>query len=239
MRDAYVETSLGRLHCKRHRAEGKKITFLHGFGASTMVWKRLVAELPDELDICLVDLLGHGESEAPRIKYSVDVQATAVKELMQQLGMENGYIFGHSYGGWIAASIAMDNFRGSGIMLEDPAGLKEQIEDDIVKYGEAYRKSLAKEAVALGANEYVVGSSLEAETPDAYLTREKLTGIVKPCLVIWGSDDNVVDTRYASLFNEYIKGSALEVVQGAGHVAHYTHAVAVAKLLARFVGVES
>ena len=129
----------------------------------------------------------------------------------------------------------MDNFRGSGIILEDPAGLKEQIEDDISKYGEAYGKSLAKEAVALGASEYVVGSSLEAETPDTYLTREKLAGIVKPCLAVWGSEDNVVPVKYASLFNEYIKGSVLEVIQGAGHVAHYTHANEVKTVLLKFV----
>ncbi|MDE1873519.1 MAG: alpha/beta hydrolase [Candidatus Micrarchaeota archaeon] len=235
LEDGHAQTSLGKVHYKLHVGR-PTVAFLHGFGASMLSYKRLVEQLPDSLGVCLVDLLGHGGSEAPRIRYSVEVQAKVVKELMQQLGTESGYIFGHSYGGWIAASIAMDSFRGSGIILEDPAGLKEQIEDDVARYGEAYKDSLAKEAMRLGTSKYVADSSLESETPDTYLTRERLAGVVKPCLIIWGGGDDVVPIKYASLFNEYIKGSALETVQGAGHVAHYTHAGRVKDLILKFVG---
>ena len=118
LEDGYVQTALGKLHYRRHRGE-RTIVFLHGFGANMKAFKRLSELLPDQLGFCLVDLLGHGESEAPRIEYTVGKQAQAVKELLQSLDLQDSYLFGHSYGGWITASIAQGNYKGRGIILED------------------------------------------------------------------------------------------------------------------------
>lgn len=237
LEDGFAETSRGRLHYRRHRAQGKKVVFLHGFGASVRVWKRLVEALPDGLDICLIDMLGFGDSDAPRTDYTMDLQAMVIGEFLQKQGLGDAYLFGHSYGGWAAAQIASGgSYRGGGIILEDCAGLKEQVEADIAQSGDAYKEALEKEAIGLGTKEYVAKSALDSETPDALLTRERLSGIVKPTLIIWGSEDKVVPARYASVFNECIKGSVLEMVAGAGHVAHYTHAGVVASFLLRFIG---
>ena len=81
----------------------------------------------------------------------------------------------------------------------------------------------------------MIRSAVNAQPREEYLTRESLSSIVKPTLIIWGSDDKTIDAKYARLFNEYIKGSALEIVWGAGHVAHYTHADEVKGLLLKFV----
>ena len=237
MEDAYVQTSSGRLHCKRHRAGGKKIVFLHGFGASTMSFERLVGELPDGLDVCLIDLLGHGMSDAPHIEYSVALHAKLVKEFIEEEGLQESYLFGHSYGGWIAASIAQGGFKGSGLILEDAAGLKEIYEPIIKKHGvEKYKESLIKEALIYNPREYVLRSTADSVHEDSLLTAESLSAIVKPTLIIWGSEDNTIDVKYAEIWGDHIKGSALEIVQGAGHVAHYTHANEVKDLLLKFIG---
>ncbi|MDE1855880.1 MAG: hypothetical protein KGH49_01440, partial [Candidatus Micrarchaeota archaeon] len=63
--DGFTASSLGMIHYKRHKADGKKFIFLHGIGGTTKVWSRLMQFMPDNLDISLVDLLGHGKSDAP------------------------------------------------------------------------------------------------------------------------------------------------------------------------------
>ncbi len=235
LEDISVQTSLGTLHCKRHRTDGKKIVFLHGFGASTKSFSRLAEQLPDELCVYLVDLLGHGESDAPRIQYTVGKQAQAVKELMQSLDLQESCIFGHSYGGWVAALIAQGNYKGDGIILEDAMGLKE-IFDDIEKTdAKAWKEKWIAEALIFNPRDWVIRSSANDQPASEYLTKEGLSSIVKPALVIWGSDDKTLDVKYAKMFNNYIKGSVLEIVQDAGHVAHYAHAGAVADLIKEFV----
>jgi len=237
LEDVYVQTSLGRLHCKL-RGGSPAVVFLHGFGASMKSYSRLVGLLPASLGVCLVDLLGHGDSDAPRIDYTVGKQARAVKELLDARKLQDSYLFGHSYGGWISATIAQGNYKGRGVVLEDAMGLAE-IFEDIERSGktEEWKERWIAEALVFNARDYVIRSSVNSQPKEEYLTKESLSSIVKPSLIIWGGNDKMLDAKYARLFNEYIKGSALEIVQGAGHVAHYTHAGAVAELLAQFTGV--
>jgi pimeloyl-ACP methyl ester carboxylesterase len=235
--EGYAQTSLGKLHYRQHEGGGQKILFLHGYGATIKAWSRLVAQLPDGLSVYLLDLLGHGDSDAPHIKYTLDVQLQTVGEFIEKKGLEDGYLFGNSYGGWIAAAIAQGNFKGRGIILEDAGGLLEYFEDANEKEGaDAYAKRMTKEAVMLNAHEHVAKSIMHSRDVNEMLTRESLSSIVKPTLVIWGEDDKVVDVKYGRLFSEYIKGSALEVIKGAGHVPHFTHAGRVSELLLEFVG---
>ncbi|MDE1854939.1 MAG: alpha/beta fold hydrolase [Candidatus Micrarchaeota archaeon] len=236
LEDVYVQTSLGRLHFKL-RNGSPTVVFLHGFGASMRSYAKLVGLLPDGLGVCLVDLLGHGDSDAPRIEYTIGRQVQAVKELLQAKQLQDSYIFGHSYGAWIAASIAQGNYKGRGTVLEDAMGLKE-IFDDIERTGRAeeWKERWIAEALVFNPRDYVIRSAVNAQPSDEYLTRESLSAIVKPALIIWGSDDKTLDVKYARTFNDYIKGSALEIVQGAGHTAHYTYAEEVKDLLLKFVG---
>lgn len=237
LEDGYVQTSLGKLHYKQHEGSKQKIIFLHGFGAILKTWSRLVEQLPEDLGVYLLDLMGHGDSEAPEITYTLDVQLQAVREFLDEKGLKDSYLFGNSYGAWIAATMAQGNFRGRGIILEDAGGLREYIEDVAKNEGaDAYVKRMIKDALQVNANEHVAKSIMESRDVASMLTRESLSSIVKPTLIIWGEEDKIVDLKYGRLFSEYIKGSTLEIIKGAGHVPHYTHAGRVKDLLLEFVG---
>lgn len=236
LEDEYVQTSLGKMHCKQRVGVGTKLIFLHGIGASTKVWKKLVEQLPDELKIYLIDLLGHGDSDAPEIDYTPDAQVKVVKELMEIKEIGDSYLFGHSYGGWIAALIAQKDYEGKGIVLEDAVGLKEYF-DDVEKEVnvEEQKKEVIREALITDPREYVIRSTVASPTPSEYLTKESLSGLTKPALVLWGREDKTLDIKYARLFNEYVKGSELEIIEGAGHVPHHTHPERVKELLLSFI----
>ena len=68
------------------------------------------------------------------------------------------------------------------------------------------------------------------------LTTKHLSEVSRKCMIIWGSNDNTIPLKYGRLFNEKIKGSRLEIVDGAEHVPHVDHAAKVAALILDFIG---
>ncbi|MGA3020699.1 MAG: alpha/beta hydrolase [Candidatus Micrarchaeales archaeon] len=233
--DDYFETSLGKIHYKQSEDGIEKIIFLHGFGSSTRSFSRFIGQIPDDISVYLVDLLGHGDSDAPEIDYTLDKQVQVVREFIAGKKLGKSYLFGHSYGGWIAAEIAQDAYKGKGVILEDAVGLSEYFEDVEKGDSESYKEEVLKEALLMNAREQVIRSTLESNLQSSYLTSKKLNRISVPTLILWGSEDKIVDVKYAKLFNDYIKVSSLEIIQGADHTPHYLHANDVKELLLRFV----
>ena len=55
--------------------------------------------------------------------------------------------------------------------------------------------------------------------PDRGL-RKRLHRITAPTLIVWGHQDRLVPTVYADEFAAAIRGSRVEVLEGAGHLPH-------------------
>lgn len=229
-------TSLGSLHSLRHQGTGPKLLLLHGLGGNTKVWDRMVKFLPDEYDVTLLDLLGHGESAAPKIDYEMDIQVKALKEFVDATDCASAFIMGHSYGGWVAASYSIGR-QPKGLILEDSAGLKDQFDEIRATEDEIkYRENMINELLRMNNNkEYVMRSIAEANLERSHLTHEMLEQIHAPTLILWGANDKVIDRKFADVFHEHIAGSALKVVEGAGHSGHYSHAEEVAVAVVGFV----
>ncbi|MGI0100921.1 MAG: alpha/beta fold hydrolase [Candidatus Micrarchaeaceae archaeon] len=234
--DGYEYTSLGALHYMHHPGIAKKIIFLHGLGSNTKAWAKLVGFLPDDLDVFLIDLLGHGKSDAPDIEYTVSAQFQALREFIALRNNGDSYIFGHSYGGWIAAYYATQPCSCKGIILEDSAGLKEQL-DAIESAGkEKYIEGMLHMLLSMNNNkESVFRSILESDFNDDRLTSDELSMISAKTQLIWGSDDKLVERRYADSFKDNIKGSTLDIIDGAGHEPHFTNPNEVFGILAKFM----
>ncbi len=230
-----IKTKFGSIHEMRHLGPGPTVVFLHGLASSTKTWTRLVSFLPEDLDICLVDLLGHGESSKPRINYTLESQLSIIDDLVKEEGMRNFCLFGHSYGGWVAASYAKQNSI-EGLVLEDSGGLK-GFYDEIIGTvpRERYNMEMIGKAKELGADPYVVRNILEDEFKEGQLRADDLRQIKTRTMIIWGSQDEIISPRYANVFAENIAGSSLIMINGARHTPHYTHAEKVASALLNFV----
>ncbi len=236
--DMYADTSLGKIHYLYHSGAGEKIIFLHGFGMDTRVWSRLVEHLPDNLDVTLIDLLGYGSSEAPDIDYTVSVQFQMLREFIALKNTGDSYIFGHSYGGWIAAYFAAQPYTCRGIILEDAAGMKDYF-DSIIDMGMAndYKEMQIKTAMKLNSNrEHVIRSTVNSDFVEDQLTPELLGRIDKRVLIIWGSEDDIIEKKFAVMLNKSIRNSLLEFVDGAKHNPHYSDPEKVALLILDFIG---
>jgi len=92
-------------------AEMLPVLVIHGFAASSDFWFPWADGLATEHSLIVVDLLGFGYSERvlePSPDYSHQGQAALVSGLLEQLGVPQVDIVAHSYGGAIAAQLALD-----------------------------------------------------------------------------------------------------------------------------------
>ncbi|MGC8587054.1 MAG: alpha/beta fold hydrolase [Candidatus Micrarchaeia archaeon] len=235
--NGYTATRNGNIYYMHHPGTSESILFLHGLGASTMVWQRLVKFIDEKFDVYLIDLLGHGNSDAPRIDYTVDALCDSVYDVINNFGIAAPYIFGHSYGGLVAAQTEYKYRLTKGLILEDAAGLEEnfgRIEKNDKQ--ERYKETVLKEAMKLNSNkDYVLRSILDSYFGSAKLTGDLLGEISKPTLLIWGSDDRIISIDYANTLSKLIKNSTLHIVKGAGHDPHFTHPEEVASELEAFI----
>ena len=86
------------------------LLLIHGYTASTYVWKSAAPMLAENgFHVIAIDLLGFGYSEKPSwFDYSIQSQARMVSRFMNRVGIGRAVIVGSSYGGAVAATLALD-----------------------------------------------------------------------------------------------------------------------------------
>ncbi|MCL5430313.1 MAG: alpha/beta hydrolase [Candidatus Marsarchaeota archaeon] len=236
--DRKTTTALGVLHYRHHEGTGPTIVFLHGMGGSARVWKRLVGYLPKNLNVYLIDLLGHGQSDAPKLEYTIGVQITALLELFAEQNLSDIYLFGNSYGGWIALQYA-SQYDLKGLILEDPAGLKftfDKVKATGKEQVDELRDKLFKLAMKLDNKDYVIRSILGLEFEHDPITDSIMENITAKTLIIWGGDDPLIDVADGEYAHRKIKNSKLVVIDGGGHESHYFKPGDVAAQILDFIG---
>ncbi len=87
------------------------LVLMHGFASSTLVWSKVFLEFAAAgFHVIAPDLLGYGYSAKPRhVDYTIDSQAQMIVGLLEHLDIERATLVGSSYGGAVAATIALDH----------------------------------------------------------------------------------------------------------------------------------
>lgn len=87
-----------------------KMILIHGYTASTYVWETVAPRLADDgFHVIAIDLLGFGYSDKPAwFEYSIASQARVIERFMNRLGIGRATLVGSSYGGAVAATVALD-----------------------------------------------------------------------------------------------------------------------------------
>jgi pimeloyl-ACP methyl ester carboxylesterase len=83
---------------------------IHGFCASSFIWADVIEPLAAEgFRVIVPDLIGFGFSEKPSwASYTIEMQARMIVRLMDSLGLDRATLVGSSYGGAVAATVALD-----------------------------------------------------------------------------------------------------------------------------------
>ena len=108
----------------RSAGEGRRLVLLHGFTGRGASWSGQLPSLRRSHRTIVVDLLGHGRSDAPAdpARYAVDCQAADVAAILTRLAAMPAHVIGYSMGARIALRLAVDHPSAvDRLILESPS----------------------------------------------------------------------------------------------------------------------
>ncbi len=216
-----------------HGKQGTPIVFVHGAGASHLVWGLQVRALGEVARAVALDLPGHGRSDPPG-RTSVDAYRDVVLGLLDALGFERAVIVGHSMGGAIAQTLALSHpdrvaglsLVGTGARLRVLPAILDGVLNDfeniaglVVEYSYApdldpeFRKRAEDEFRACPAA--VTHGDFSACNQFDAMTR--LAEIRAPALVVCGREDRLTPTKYSVYLATNLPHAYLVLIDHAGH----------------------
>lgn len=185
-------------------------------------------------------------------------------DLLGALGLDAAQIMGHSFGGMVAAEVAAHvPSRVSKLVLAAPVGLWNDaypVADIFAVPIQTVQNLLWADPSSPAASAVTQAAAADIEgaqnpmlemliglmkgftsagkfmwpIPDKGLAR-RLHRITAPTLLIWGSEDKVLPTKYGDDFVAGIHEAKLEVLDGAGHMVVYEKQDDVVKRVEEFL----
>ena len=106
---------------------GDPVLLLHGLGATKVSFLPTMLALAKDHRVIAPDLLGHGDTAKPLVRYDAPTYARFVMSLMDALNIERADLIGNSMGGRISLELAMttpDRVRSVSLLCPAVAFLK-------------------------------------------------------------------------------------------------------------------
>ena len=228
------------------------VILIHGAGGTHLYWPSDVRRLPG-YRVYAIDLPGHGKSEG-RGQQSVSAYVDAVVAWLEAVGLHRAIFVGHSMGGAIALSLALDH-------AEHVLGLGLVGTGARLRVSEAILDNTANSTTYHNAVEMIVACSFSPQAPEQLVNLAKermaetrysvlygdllacnafdvigrLDDIRCPALVLCGEGDQMTPKRYSQFLADRISGSSLEVIPDAGHMVMLEQPKEVASALVDFI----
>ncbi len=96
-----------QLYYETH-GDGPPLLLVSGLGGTASFWAAHVTPFAERYRVVLHDHRGTGQSSHSRMTYSVEQMTDDVLQLMDHLGLARAHLIGHSTGGAIGQTIALD-----------------------------------------------------------------------------------------------------------------------------------
>lgn len=93
---------------------GRPLLLIHGFPTASWDWAPIWQTLARKHTVIAVDMVGFGLSAKPRSKYSIDLQADMILELLDHLGISEFDVLAHDYGASVGQELIARQREGSG-----------------------------------------------------------------------------------------------------------------------------
>jgi pimeloyl-ACP methyl ester carboxylesterase len=107
---------------------GRPLVLLHGLCDSHRTWFPVAPALARTHRVLMLDLAGHGESSRPDASYTLEWHANLVGAWLEQLGLDEVDLVGHSYGGGVAQWMLLEHRkRVRRLGLEAAGGLGREV----------------------------------------------------------------------------------------------------------------
>lgn len=235
---------------------GLPVLLLHGFGIDMSTWMFNQAVLAEDRPVHAIDLPGHGGSGKEMADGSVEALAETVLDYMDAAGLDAAHLVGHSLGGAIAATIALNAPSSVACLtLVAPAGLGPEIAGNFIEgfITESRARNLrpylemlvtdpamvtadmVEEVLkfkrldgALAALRLIAAANFSGNTQRLAL-RDRLAEIKTPTQIIWGETDRILPAKHAEGLPAHIQ---VTTIPGAGRIVHMEKVAAVNKAIA-------
>jgi pimeloyl-ACP methyl ester carboxylesterase len=235
---------------------GPDLLFLHGAGGAGR-WLEFQEGLAERFRVRFPSHPGHaGSPDAPWIEHISDL-AFHYLDLLDALRLERVHLVGASFGGWIAAEIAvMASHRLASLTLIDPVGIKvdgwiypflfgmdipEIVQTVFHNPMAALALAPPDQSVETLALQYRQGTAIARVSWNPYLydprLRRRLARIAAPTLLCWGAHDRLAPLEPCGrTWAKEVPGAQLRIFDGSGHVPHLEEPRAVADAVVAFCG---
>ena len=88
------------------RQPGTGVLALHGLASSCHWYDLVMPHLAENYHCFALDQRGHGKTDQPNTGYGWETLARDVVDALDQLGLQRAAVLGHSWGGYVALSVA-------------------------------------------------------------------------------------------------------------------------------------
>ena len=244
------------------QGNGLPIVFLHAFPLNRTMWATQVNALSSQFRIVTIDLRGHGESDAPLWRYTLEQSADDVRALLDYLAIRQALFVGLSMGGYILfAFYRKYTARVKGLILADT---KAQADTEEGKNGRfqlaqiAYKKgpsaiadvmipkllspvtiqtrrNLVQEVRAMIESNQISGIAGDLMAmADRPDSVPLLSRITHPTQIIVGELDQATPPTDARLMADHIPHASLAVIPQAAHLSNLEQPEAFNQIVSAF-----
>jgi pimeloyl-ACP methyl ester carboxylesterase len=250
----YLQLAGGRVHLLRGGG-GEPLLFLHAAGGAG-TWLEFHRLLARRFDVVAPDHPGFGRSDEFAEVEAMDDLVYHYLDVMDQLGLDRPHVVGASFGGWIAAELAVAApHRIGSLVLLGPAGLRlpdHPVADLFIMSPEQVLTSLFHDpATAAGLfpaepdldfilAQYRDLTALARFSWTPFLSNPKLERrlrrITSPTLVACPSGDRLIPVAHGRRYAELIPGARFAEIGDCGHAMYFERPAEFADLVAAFLG---
>ena len=241
-----VRVSAGELACV-DEGGGPAVLLLHGFPTSSHLWRDIVPMLAPRFRVFAPDLLGYGDSSKPEDPQALTIatQASAIRELLSALEIEDVAIVGHDIGGGVAQLLALEGIGRTLVLIDSitfdtwpiegvrmlQSARDDQVDDEFVRgvVGMALELGMSEPERLLDEDRDEFVRPWLAE-PMALLRAARgidgvglagceaaLSQVEARTLVLWGEDDPYQPAEVAERLGEIMPGATVALIPGSSH----------------------
>jgi len=216
------------------RAGLRTLVLVHGSGGSHLLWNYQRQFFEESFNVVAVDLPGHGEAGSDG-EDSIGAYVRHLLNLVRALPGDVYCLFGHSLGGaiiqeftllypqYVEALVLVGTGARLRVLPEILEGIQERFEETVRSICDyAFSKKTARDMIEKGIETMLQSKPAVLYGDFAACNRFDIMGRVGairvPTLVVCGGDDVLTPPKYGQFLGEKIKGSRVEIIEGAGHM---------------------
>ena len=232
---SFVKINDVNVHYEIKGDKGKNVVLLHGWGQNIAMMDYIAEFLKEHFVVYNLDLPCFGESDDPKVPWSVEDYSTFLKTFLEHFKVSNPIIIGHSFGCRIAIHYAYKNPVYKMVLtgaagIRDKRTLKYYFKTYTYKLGKKllkaglFTKTLTKLQANAGSEDYKNSSGIKRAT-FVKVVNDDVTPMLKsiktPTLLVFGQLDEATPVSKGKMMEKLMGDATLVIFENDDHFAYF------------------